>query len=141
MHSTKHLLTSLLQFFAMDADAQLDSAKGIPLTPGEQIFPFGLDHSPLIELANGTHNIARALAAEQNVLPEAIESLEDFEAVVGLILTQRLDELLSWTADSLRNSVNWRVVRKLSRACLQKLEIPANRPAIAYEELIPCIMD
>jgi hypothetical protein len=141
MYSTKQLLTSLLQFFALDADAQLDYAKGIPLAPGEQDFPFGLDHSPLIEMANGTHNIARALAAEQNVAPDAIEALEDFQAVVELMLTQRLGECLNWTADSLRNSVEWRLVRKLSRACLQKLGIPLSRPAIAYEELVPFVMD
>jgi len=141
MYATKQLLASLLQFFAMDAEAQLDYAKGIPLAPGEQDFPFGLDHSPLIEMANGTHNIARALAAEQGVAPDVIEALEDFETVVELIRTQRLDECLNWTTESVRSSVKWRVVRKLSRTCLQKLGIPLSRPTIAYEELVPFVMD
>ncbi len=135
------LMTSLLQFFALDADAQLDYAKGIPSIPEEKTFPFGLEHSPLVEMANGTYNIARALAVEPNVSSEAAEALEDFEAVVELISTQRLEECLNWTADSLRNSFKWRLVRKLSRVCLQKLGIPQERPAIAYEELVPFVMD
>jgi len=135
------LMTSLLQFFAMEADAQLEYAKGIPVNLAEKAFPFGLDHSPLIELATGTQNIAGVFVATKEASPQAIEALEDFEAVVGLILTQRLNEVLSWTADSLRNSVNWRVARKLSRACLQKLGIAESRPAIAYEELVPFVMD
>ena len=141
MYSTKQLLTSVLQFFAMDADAQISYAEGVPSAPGEKNFPFGLDHSPLIEIANGTHNIARVLAGEQNATPEAVEALEDFQAVVELMLTQRLGECLNWTTHSLRNSVEWRLVRKLSRTCLQKLGIPQGRPAIAYAELVPLIMD
>jgi len=141
MYSSIELLTSLLQFFAMDADAQLDYAKGIPLTLKEENFPFGLDHSPLIEMVNGTHNIGRVFAAEPNVSSKAIEALEDFETVVELIRTQRLDEILNWTVSSLRSSAKWRLVRKLSRIALQSLGIPLSRPAIAYEELIPFVMD
>lgn len=125
----------------MDAEAQLEYAKGIPLTLEEKNFPFGLDHSPLVELATGTENIARVFAAEQNVSQNAVEALEEFEAVVELVLTQRLDEILNWTADSLRNSVKWRVIRKLSRVCLHELGIPRSRPAIAYEELVPYVLD
>ncbi len=71
----------------------------------------------------------------------AFEALEDFQAVVDLMLNQRLGECLNWTADSLRNSVEWRLVRKLSRVCLQKLGIPLSRPTIAYDELVPFVMD
>jgi hypothetical protein len=141
MYSSAQLLTSLLQFFAMDAEEQLEYAKGIPLTLTDRGFPFGLDHSPLIEMATATNNIASIFAAEQNASRDAVEALEEFEAVVELIRTQRLDEVLSWTADALRSSVNWRVVRKLSRICLRELGIPQSQPAIAYEELVPYVMD
>ena len=134
-------MTSLLQFFAMDAEEQLDYAKGIPLTNDEKEFPFGLDHSPLIEMANGTNNIANVLASDLNASPEAIEALEDFEEIVELILNERLNEILSWTVGSLQNSVSWRIVRKLSRECLQKLGIERGLPAIPYEELVPYVMD
>jgi len=139
MYSTKQLLTSLLQFFAMNGDAQIDYAKGIPSTPGELNFPFGLDHSPLLELANGCHNIARALAIEKEVTSQAVEVLEEFEAVVELMLCHHPVDY--GIADSLRNSVEWRLVRKLSRSCLQELGIAPAHPAITYEELVPFIMD
>jgi hypothetical protein len=141
MYPSVELLTNLLQFFAMDADAQLDYAKGIPSTLNDRAFPFGLDHSPLIELVNGTNNIARVFVAEKNVSSEAVEAIEDFETMLELIRTQRLEEALNWTGESLRTSIKWRIVRKLSRTCLQKLGISPNRPAIAYEDLVSLVMD
>jgi hypothetical protein len=135
------LLVSLLQFFAMEADGQLEYAKGIPLASEDQNFPFGLDHSPLIEMVNGVYNIARVFAARPGISPRAVRALEEFEELLELIRTQRSGEMLNWTAESLRSSTKWRLARKLGQSCLQELGIPLSQPAISYGDLMPLVMD
>jgi len=138
-YSSRQLLTSLLQFFALDAGAQLGYAKGIPEREGERSFPFGLDHSPLIEMASATHNIARVFSSEKDVLPTAVETLEEFETLVQLVLGQSLKDY--GTVRSLRNDVEWRLIRRLSRVCLREMGIPATQPQVPYDELVPLTMD
>ena len=138
-YSSTELMIALLQFFALDADAQLRYASGIPVESADAHFPFGLDHSPLIEMANGTYNISGVLAGEERLSSTAKEWLEEFESVIRLMLCQRVGDF--GTIEALRSSVEWRLVRKMSRTILEQMGVPFDHPSIAYDEIIPLIMD
>jgi hypothetical protein len=122
-YSSEELLMSLLQFFSMDAEQQLNYAPSIPADLNVKNFAFGLSQSPLLEMAEGTENISRVLVDDQKRNIGARQSLEEFHAALQLI------------------EAAWRLVRKLGRECLRQLGVAPAVPTVPYEELVPFIMD
>ena len=138
-YSPRELATAVLQFLALDAERQLRYALGVPCESGATEFPFGLAHSPVIALANATYNLARVLVDEECEPQRPVESLQELEALVQLILCAHGVDY--GTAVSLRTAPEWRLVRKLSSECLRELGLAEHPPAIPFEELSPQIMD
>lgn len=137
-YSSKDLRISVLKFFCLDAQDQIEYAHISPRDPEERKFAFDLDHSPLLELADGTYNIARILTDENDAHP-AYQDLEELHALAQVIVCTNGIDMLSPRA--LREDVAWRLLRKVARACLRELGLSLTNPAIPCEELIPHIMD
>ena len=139
-YDAKEIAANFLRFFAMDPEAQLNYAKGIPLEIGERDFPLGLKHSPLLELADCARGIDMSLVGT-DTKRSATELIEDLEAVLELIACANHANTFYGTADSLRNGAAWRLVRKLSRECLREFNINENAPRIEYSEFMSLIID
>jgi hypothetical protein len=137
-YSSKDLRVSVLKFFCLDAQEQIEYAQMLPSEAKEKKFPCDLDHSPLLELADGTYNIARILTDGNEAHP-AYQGLEELHALAQVIVCANGIDMLS--PRSLRDEIAWRLLRKVARACLRELGLPLTVPTIPCEELIPFIMD
>ena len=139
-YDAKEIAANFLRFFAMDPEAQLNYAKGIPLEIGARDYPLGLKHSPLLELADCARGIQISMVGS-DTKSSAIEVIEDLEAVLQLIACANHANTFYGTADSLRNGTAWRLVRKLSKKCLRELNINEIAPEIGYSEFMSWIID
>jgi hypothetical protein len=143
--SHEEICTSLLQFFALNAADQLAYAYGIPPAPEdiknaqEITYPFGLEESPLLTLATSAASYLPGAFGE--TVTEAQEQLTELGAILALITSAQLPDLLFGHEKSLREGVVWNLVRKMSLEILRKLQISQRQPIIRYEELIPWIVD
>ena len=137
-YSSEDLRVSVLKFFCLDAQEQIEYAHMLPSGADEKKFAFDLDRSPLLELADGTYNIARILTDGDEAHP-AYQGLEELHALTQAIVCSNGIDTLSPRA--LRQDIAWRLVRKVARTCLRELGLPLTVPSIPCEELIPYIMD
>jgi hypothetical protein len=137
-YSSNKLKTSVLQFFALNPQEQIEYARMMSSNPEENKFAFDLERCPLVVLVDGTYNIARVLSDGNETHP-AFQGLEELHALVQLIACSNGVDMLS--AGALRDDIAWRLARKVARGCLVELGLVQTAPAIPCEELIPCIID